>query len=45
MNGLFRIIVTLDAATDKLMNEDVIKLIAGYLVDSALVCTLPIPKL
>ena len=45
MNGLFRIIVTLDAATDKLMNEDVIKLIAGYLVDAALVCTLPIPKL
>ncbi|CAM0904271.1 unnamed protein product [Alopecurus aequalis] len=36
MNGLFRIIVTLDAATDKLMNEDVIKLIAGYLVDAAL---------
>lgn len=36
MNGLFRIIVTLDAATNKLMNEDVIKLIAGYLVDAAL---------
>ncbi|XP_037478125.1 uncharacterized protein LOC119355427 [Triticum dicoccoides] len=36
MNGLFRIIVTLDAATNKLMNEDFIKLIAGYLVDAAL---------
>ncbi|KQJ83050.1 hypothetical protein BRADI_5g12820v3 [Brachypodium distachyon] len=36
MNGLFRIIVTLDAATNKLMNEDVIKLLAGYLVDAAL---------
>lgn len=36
MNGLFRIIVTLDAGTSKLMNEDVIKLIAGYLVGAAL---------
>ncbi|KAM0913507.1 hypothetical protein ACQ4PT_012109 [Festuca glaucescens] len=35
INGLFRIIVTLDAATNKLMDEDVIKLIAGYLVDAA----------
>jgi len=36
MNGLFRIIVTLDAGTNKLMNEDAIKLIAGYLVDASL---------
>ncbi|CAO2042608.1 unnamed protein product [Urochloa humidicola] len=36
MNGLFRIIVTLDAGTSKLMNEDVVKLIAGYLVDASL---------
>ncbi|WVZ90659.1 hypothetical protein U9M48_036941 [Paspalum notatum var. saurae] len=36
MNGLFRIIVTLDAGTSKLMNEDVIKRIAGYLVDASL---------
>ncbi|CAL5016488.1 unnamed protein product [Urochloa decumbens] len=36
MNGLFRIIVTLDAGTNKLMNEDVVKLIAGYLVDASL---------
>ncbi|TVT98346.1 hypothetical protein EJB05_56350 [Eragrostis curvula] len=36
MNGLFRIIVTLDAGTSKLLNEDVIKLIAGYLVDASL---------
>ncbi|XP_062225864.1 uncharacterized protein LOC133924381 [Phragmites australis] len=36
INGLFRIIVTLDAGTTKLMNEDVIKLIAGYLVDASL---------
>lgn len=41
MNGLFRIIVTLDAGTSKLMNEDVVKLIAGYLVDASLVCTFP----
>jgi pre-rRNA-processing protein IPI1 len=45
MNGLFRMIVTLDAATNKLMDEDVIKLIAGYMVDAALVCTLLIRKL
>ncbi|KAL6652592.1 hypothetical protein ACP70R_011517 [Stipagrostis hirtigluma subsp. patula] len=36
MNGLFRIIVTLDAETSKLMSEDVIKLIAGYLLDASL---------
>lgn len=36
MNGLFRIIVTLDAGTSKLMNGDVVKLIAGYLVDASL---------
>uniref|UniRef100_A0A0D9W601 Pre-rRNA-processing protein Ipi1 N-terminal domain-containing protein n=2 Tax=Leersia perrieri TaxID=77586 RepID=A0A0D9W601_9ORYZ len=36
MNGLFRIIVTLDAGTCKLMNEDVIKIIAGYLIDAAM---------
>ncbi|TKW04860.1 hypothetical protein SEVIR_7G137800v4 [Setaria viridis] len=36
MNGLFRIIVTLDAGTSKLMNKDVVKLIAGYLVDASL---------
>ncbi|RLM66539.1 hypothetical protein C2845_PM16G10320 [Panicum miliaceum] len=36
MNGLFRIIVTLDGGTNKLMNEDSIKLIAGYLVDASL---------
>ncbi|KAG2572684.1 hypothetical protein PVAP13_7KG197100 [Panicum virgatum] len=36
MNGLFRIIVTLDAGTNKLMNEDAVKLIAGYLVDASL---------
>ncbi|KAL6845843.1 hypothetical protein ACP4OV_024418 [Aristida adscensionis] len=36
MNGLFRIIVTLDAGTSKLMNEDVIKFIAGYLVNASL---------
>jgi len=41
MNGLFRIIVTLDAGTNKLMNEDAIKLIAGYLVDASLVCNFP----
>uniref|UniRef100_A0A0A9CSI3 TEX10-like TPR repeats domain-containing protein n=1 Tax=Arundo donax TaxID=35708 RepID=A0A0A9CSI3_ARUDO len=41
MNGLFRIVVTLDAGTMKLMNEDVIKLITGYLVDASLVCTFP----
>ncbi|XP_062184458.1 uncharacterized protein LOC133888289 [Phragmites australis] len=35
-NGLFRIIVTLDAGTSKLMNEDIIELIAGYLVDASL---------
>jgi hypothetical protein len=40
MNGLFRIIVTLDAGTCKLMNEDAIKIIAGYLIDAAMVCTL-----
>jgi pre-rRNA-processing protein IPI1 len=45
MNGLFRIIVTLDAAANKLMDENGIKLIAGYLVDAALVCTLLIRKL
>jgi pre-rRNA-processing protein IPI1 len=36
MNGLFRIIVTLDAGTCKLMNEDAIKIIAGYLIDAAM---------
>nr|CAB3484790.1 unnamed protein product [Digitaria exilis] len=36
INGLFRIIVTLDAGTSKLINEDVVKLIAGYLVDASL---------
>ncbi|XP_015692389.1 uncharacterized protein LOC102700798 isoform X1 [Oryza brachyantha] len=36
MNGLFRIIVTLDAGTCKLMNEDAIKVIAGYLIDAAM---------
>ncbi|KAL5216290.1 hypothetical protein ABZP36_007691 [Zizania latifolia] len=36
MNGLFRIIVTLDAGTCKLMNDDAIKIIAGYLVDAAM---------
>ena len=41
MNGLFRIIVTLDAGTNKLMNEDAVKLIAGYLVDASLVCNFP----
>ncbi|KAF0890463.1 hypothetical protein E2562_002832 [Oryza meyeriana var. granulata] len=35
MNGLFRIIVTLDAGTCKLMNEDAIKIIAGYLIEAA----------
>jgi len=39
MNGLFRIIVTLDAGTSKLMKGDVVKLIAGYLVDASLVRT------
>ncbi|GJN26937.1 hypothetical protein PR202_gb14905 [Eleusine coracana subsp. coracana] len=36
MNGLFRIIVTLNAGTSKVLNEDIIKLIAGYLVDASL---------
>lgn len=36
MNGLLRIIVTLDAGTSKLMNGNVVKLIAGYLVDASL---------
>jgi pre-rRNA-processing protein IPI1 len=45
MNGLFRIIVTLDAGTNKLMNEDAIKLIAGYLVDASLVCIFQILEL
>ncbi|KAJ1271412.1 hypothetical protein BS78_06G126700 [Paspalum vaginatum] len=36
MNGLFRIIVTLDAGTSNLMNEDLVKCIAGYLVDASL---------
>jgi pre-rRNA-processing protein IPI1 len=39
MNGLFRIIVKLDAGASKLLTEDIIKLIAGYLVDASLVCT------
>jgi pre-rRNA-processing protein IPI1 len=39
MNGLLRIIVTLDAGTSKLMNGNVVKLIAGYLVDASLVRT------
>ena len=39
INGLFRIIVTLDAGTSKLMDEDVVKRIAGYLIDASLVCT------
>lgn len=39
MNGLFRIIITLDAGTSKLMDGDVVKLMAGYLVDASLVRT------
>jgi hypothetical protein len=41
INGLFRIIVTLDSGASKLLGEDIIKLIAGYLVDASLVCTCP----